>query len=92
MQKNTWQYIRILYTVINNITPQPRVPVRGRARERIMITRTDGKCDACGKELKDSPYEETHTILGKDFCDYSCMETYYGDDIPENEDFIIVPR
>ena len=48
------------------------------------------KCDFCEEELSFAPYAETHTNFGRDFCDYACMEAYYGDDIPENEEFIIV--
>jgi hypothetical protein len=54
-----------------------------------MKTRTDNvRCEACGENLNGMAYEETHTLLDHDFCNYECMETFYGDEIPENEEFV----
>lgn len=50
------------------------------------------KCEFCEKDLNEELYEETHTRLGRDFCNYECMEAFYGDEIPEDEEFISVPR
>jgi len=49
-------------------------------------------CEACGKELDKETYGQTHTREDHDFCNYECMESFYGDEIPENEDFICVPN
>ncbi len=58
-----------------------------------MKTRTEGNCDTCGASLVDANYEETHTRAGGDFCNYACMEFFYGEDnIPDEEDFLSVPR
>lgn len=48
-------------------------------------------CDFCGADLRGLAYEETHTREGCNFCNYECMENYYGE-IPESEEFIIVPK
>jgi hypothetical protein len=55
-----------------------------------MKTREKGICEHCEKKLTGMAYEQTHTKEGHDFCSYECMAGYYGDDIPEREDFIIV--
>ena len=43
------------------------------------------ECEFCG-ELHDCE----KTRLGHYFCCYGCLESYYGDDVPEDEDFISV--
>lgn len=57
-----------------------------------MKIRDNGICDFCGKDLTGLPYEETATRLKHSFCNYACMEGFYTDEIPEDEDFLIVPR
>ena len=56
-----------------------------------MKTRINGTCEMCGKDLTGMAFEETNTKHGHDFCSYVCMEAFYGDNVPEDEDFIIVP-
>jgi len=47
-------------------------------------------CDNCGVDLTGLVHEETHTRRGYNFCNYECLEDFYNDKIPGNEDFIIV--
>ena len=55
-----------------------------------MKTRDNGNCEFCGKDLTGEVYEQTHTKCNHDFCNYECLSSFYCDDIPEEEDFIIV--
>lgn len=57
-----------------------------------MKVRVEGQCEFCGRDLTGEEYEETHTRNNHGFCDYSCMEGFYGDEIPDNEDFLAVPK
>jgi hypothetical protein len=59
-----------------------------------MRIRTDNQeCDHCGNLFDNGETcEETHTRLGYDFCNYECMGDFYCSEIPEEEDFIIVPK
>lgn len=46
-------------------------------------------CKFCEKKIVDD-YRQTHTREGIDFCNYECMSGFYGDEIPEDEDFVCV--
>jgi hypothetical protein len=50
------------------------------------------KCDACGADLSGFEKNGVTTKQGLHLCNYECMETYYGDDIPDDEEFLIVPN
>lgn len=43
-------------------------------------------CNFCETEIESNP--NTKTKENFHFCNYECMSAYYGDDIPEDEDFI----
>ena len=45
-------------------------------------------CEFCEKEIERS--KETETEFGHQFCSYECLGGFYCDEIPEEEDFIIV--
>lgn len=49
-------------------------------------------CDTCGKDISDTNEKHTHTKLGKNFCNYECMEDFYGGnkEIPDDEEFLCV--
>lgn len=57
-----------------------------------MKTRTEGNCEYCGKSLIGEAYEDTESKQGHSFCNYECMEEFYENEIPESEDFLIVPE
>lgn len=44
------------------------------------------KCEFCGKIIEDN--KETRTKQDHLFCSYECLQGFYGDEIPENEDFL----
>ena len=45
-------------------------------------------CDYCGKIIEIGLNQTHKTIKGKVFCDYECMQNYYLDDIPRDEEFL----
>lgn len=57
-----------------------------------MKIRESGACDFCGKNLAGEAYEETHTRSDYDFCCYECFESFFGGEIAEDDDFLIVPE
>ena len=54
-----------------------------------MRVRKEGICESCQESLEGMAYEETRTAMGVDICSYECLENWYENDIPEEEDFII---
>ncbi|GEM_PF-4815836 len=44
------------------------------------------KCEFCGKSIEES--KQTRTKQDRLFCNYECMQGFYGDEIPEGEDFL----
>jgi YHS domain-containing protein len=50
-------------------------------------------CNCCGGKInEESNYKNTHTYQGYIFCNYECMEAFYNNEIPEEEDFLSVNR
>jgi len=45
-------------------------------------------CDFCESSAERT--RQTTTKLGLVFCNYECMEAYYGDQIPAEEEFLCV--
>jgi len=46
------------------------------------------KCEHCENEIEIGTEQKHTTKQEHVFCSYECMEGYYCDDIPEDEDFI----
>ena len=57
-----------------------------KGERNIKFTRIE-KTDTCDMCDNDSDYMET-TKKGKKFCSYECLQAFYGDEVPEDEDFI----
>lgn len=57
-----------------------------------MRVRETGICEHCGKDLTGEAYEQTHTRSGHDFCCYACFEDFFGGEIAEDDDFLIVAK
>ena len=57
-------------------------------KEEFMSEKMNEICDYCGKIIEIGLNQTHKTIKGKVFCDYECMQNYYLDDIPRDEEFL----